>query len=307
MTSGQEKTLMYRLATEHYQGVGHILEAGLFLGASTLAFGSGILAHRHVGLRLGPPRIESYDMFKADDIMANRVQKYYPGANISKGESFKFWYDLNVRSVANLSSMQVGDFAASLQEHTGIQPPLEIVFLDVLKIEQLIAPVARHVFPRMMPGHTVVLHQDWIHEYLPWIHWSMGFLDEYFEYIASVDHSTVAFLYTKRIPMAILEELQTLHEAHIARKLELFDRGVSLASPLSWRHRMTVGLARVLLIKMSLKGVPAAQAASWRRLGCAGLAQSLQSYKNSTGLEPPGNHCSKKLYEDLRNECARLD
>ena len=42
MTSAGEKEALFRLASQYYQGSGLIIDAGLFLGASTNAFASGL-------------------------------------------------------------------------------------------------------------------------------------------------------------------------------------------------------------------------------------------------------------------------
>jgi hypothetical protein len=55
------------------------------------------------------------------------------------------------------------------------------------------------------PWQSVLIHQDFVHDWLPWIHVTMGALAPYFEFISTVLWSAV-WLNTKPIPAAALSK-----------------------------------------------------------------------------------------------------
>src|SRR5688572_29212469 len=62
MMSLEEKSLLYLLARDLYTGEGSIVDAGLFMGASTVAFASGLRENRHARRQQASKPIQSYDI-----------------------------------------------------------------------------------------------------------------------------------------------------------------------------------------------------------------------------------------------------
>jgi hypothetical protein len=71
----------------------------------------------------------------------------------------------------------------------------------------------------------VLIHQDFVHEWLPWIHVTMGALAPYFEFIGTVTWSAV-WLNTKPIPAAALNA-NTYEIASLAELNAFFDRAIA--------------------------------------------------------------------------------
>ncbi len=63
--------------------------------------------------------------------------------------------------------------------------PIEFVFVDAMKTPTLTAAIAREFFPSLVPG-AVVVHQDFVYPWCPWIHVLMFRLRHRFEPYAAI-------------------------------------------------------------------------------------------------------------------------
>jgi len=81
---------------------------------------------------------------------------------------------------------------------------IEIMFLDVCKTPEVNFSMQK-LYSRMMPGRSLLIHQDYIHPYLPYIKITMGYLAEYFEYVGSTQMNSAVWLLKKEIPQEILD------------------------------------------------------------------------------------------------------
>jgi hypothetical protein len=70
----------------------------------------------------------------------------------------------------------------------------------------------------------VVIQQDYLyHHWVAWLHITMEFYSDYFEYAGDTGVNSVMFLNTKRIPEGVLRE-KTVESLTTAEKIELMDR-----------------------------------------------------------------------------------
>jgi hypothetical protein len=65
MLSIDERRLLYILARDYFRGDGAIIEAGCFLGGSTIALAAGVTENQRQHRRTRP--IETRDLFDLDD------------------------------------------------------------------------------------------------------------------------------------------------------------------------------------------------------------------------------------------------
>jgi|GEM_PF-5072735 len=108
-------------------------------------------------------------------------------------------YDLN--DVANAIPHLT---AVAYNAWTKIDDDIEIMFLDVCKTPELNFSMQK-LYSRMIPGRSLLIHQDYIHPCLPYIKVTMGYLAEYFEYIGSTRINSAVWLLKKEIPQEILD------------------------------------------------------------------------------------------------------
>jgi hypothetical protein len=216
MLSTSERALLYWLARDYYTGAGEIVDGGCFVGGSTLALAYGLLDGGHEWER---PRIHVYDLFASDPYM---VEYYFKplGITCTSGESFRTFFDANTRSVASLLQVNQGDICQI--GWTG--EPIEIMFIDISKHWSINDVLLTDFFPCLIPGRSVVIQQDFIFEWCPWLAVTMEYLADYFEYIAFVEHNSTVYLHTRPIPSDVLQV--KLWDFPLERKVELMDRAI---------------------------------------------------------------------------------
>lgn len=214
-----ERRLLHHLAEDRYTGEGAIIDAGCFLGGSTLALADGLrrnLRRRGAGER---KLIHSYDLF---EIEGWTVGSFFP-QSAQAGESFRAIFDRNIEPYAGLVEVHPGDVRLWPWEG-GL---VEILFIDVAKHWTVCDWVTWQFFPHLIPGKSVVVQQDYLyHHWVAWIHITMEFYSDYFEYVCDTGVNSVVFLNTKRIPPEVLRE-KTVESLSTAEKVELMDRAAA--------------------------------------------------------------------------------
>jgi hypothetical protein len=104
--------------------------------------------------------------------------------------------------------------------------PIEVLFLDILKAWSTNEKVAKDFFPYLIPGRSVVIQQDYIHEWCPWIHVTMELFAPYFDYVDFTQFSSVVYFLKRRIPKS-LSKLSIEHDLTRREKITLMDRAVA--------------------------------------------------------------------------------
>lgn len=184
MMSTAERRFLYSLAQSYYSGQGLIIDAGLFLGASTRCFGEGLLANTNYKrpLKGKSKPIQSFERGLVNPGMPaffDRNQVQFDG---KLGESFEPVLEANVKPVEALVNLRVGDILQSPE----MPDPIEICYLDVLKSEELAYFCVSRYFPKLIPGVSIVLQQDYFFDGLPFIKVYQEHLAEYFEYVGEI-------------------------------------------------------------------------------------------------------------------------
>jgi hypothetical protein len=103
MISPSEQDLLRRLARDYYSGTGLVIDAGVFLGASTNVFAVGLRERPDVD-RLRQP-VQSYDLGVCDEIMAERINDHYQ-VRLKAGDSFLPYLRENIFGVLDLVPSQ---------------------------------------------------------------------------------------------------------------------------------------------------------------------------------------------------------
>lgn len=175
-----EATYYQRIVRSHYRGDGCIVDAGCFIGASTRALSEGLpgLAEAQTDLR----PIIALDRFTVGD---RYVGEYLAGLglDIRYGESFLPAFLANMGDRIGHVEVRAGD----LLQVGRIERPIEILVVDLAKTAPLNAFVFNRWFPRLLPGHSLIVQQDFYSPTQPWIAVGMGCLLDY----VSVEHDKV--------------------------------------------------------------------------------------------------------------------
>ncbi len=220
MLSDGEIQMLYWLASEYCSGDGEIVDLGCFLGGSTLALAKGLAANLHSS----NARVHTYDIFKCPNEVYSAG---LIGHGKQPGDLVFDLFEANTAEVAQLVDVNHGD----ILEFEWADQPIEILFVDICKTWRINAHVIRQFFPYLIPGKSILIQQDYNHGWLPWVHMTMAFFEDYFEYIADHNGSRV-YINTKEIPSALIAtdlEFDLSHE----KRLSLLDRETAKNSPYS--------------------------------------------------------------------------
>jgi SAM-dependent methyltransferase len=223
MLTPDEVRLLHHLADERYAGEGCIVDCGSFLGGSTVALADGL--RRNLARRGRPeePLIHAFDRFEVEEYTRG---VFFP-ATTRPGTSFRARFDGAVAPYAGLVEVHGGDIEQ--QRWTG--GPIEILFVDVAKHWTTCDWVTRELFGHLIPGRSIVVQQDYLYDtWTAWLHVTMEYYAEYFEYVCDTGVNSVVFRHTKAIPP---EVLQTHTVARLSRdeKVALMDRAAGRFPP----------------------------------------------------------------------------
>lgn len=252
MLAVEERQFLYALGRDYWTGAGAIVDAGCFLGGSTLALGMGVTANPRLIEKRGA--IHSYDLFVADAHQAGKYLKKF-GA-FAPGDSVRPIFDFQTREVAPLLQVHEGD-VQTFPWTPGA--PVEVLFIDVSKTWGINDFLAREFFPALIPGRSIVIQQDYVHPTCPWLAVTMEYLADYFEPVAYVPGNSMVYTVTKAIPVEAVDGGVISHLPD-EQKRELMDRAVArCAGVLPADDLVEVEAARTLVI-LSTLGADAARA-----------------------------------------------
>ncbi len=171
---------VYFNAGKHYQFRGAIVDAGCFVGGTTMSLVEGLrqnpLTQPHLEQMRGLIRV--YDLFQIDDdYILGHLQKNYPDRYFSTERSFLGVFEDNLSEHKEMLDVRPGDVMRSGYQD---EEDIEILGVDLCKALPITDYVVRTFFPRLMTD-ALVIQQDFIHQYHPHIHLSMMLLDDCFE------------------------------------------------------------------------------------------------------------------------------
>ncbi len=239
MIGKEERRCYYWLGRHWLSGLGCIVDAGAFVGASTLCFAAGAAAAGRRDFN-GDPLVHAYDYFKVvDDYVGEAISKDF--RPIGPGESYLDIFATQTAAYADMIRAYPGDFLERRWNGT----PIEVLFIDIAKTSELCAHAIQEFFPSLVPGRSVLVHQDYFHCWHPYIHIGMEFLDEEFELVDEhVPHQSRVWRLAKPIPDDKIARLAAFDFSKQER-IALLDRLVLKSSAFSrpmnevvrlWQH-----------------------------------------------------------------------
>ncbi|MFL5944943.1 MAG: hypothetical protein ACJ74D_12065 [Gaiellaceae bacterium] len=194
MLSKLERRLLYSLARD-YAGEGAIVDAGSFLGGSTAALLAGVRDRPETWT--GPP-VASYDLFEVDEYM---VPKFFADErSLQPGDSFRARFDAHVARFDVPHVVREGDITR-LGWAGG---PIDVLFLDVLKSWEINDAVLRDFFPSLVPGRSVIVHQDYGWGDTPWIPITVELMRESLVLLDWMEWGTHVFFVAEELPPDLL-------------------------------------------------------------------------------------------------------
>jgi hypothetical protein len=215
MLMRDELRLLEFLTEEIYRGDGLIVDAGCFLGGSTLALASGLRKNLARQRLPETKQIHSFDLFQVEDWTRGI---YFPLATPA-GSRTREMFDHNIAPYASLVEIREGDITA-----TGWSgDPIEILFIDVAKHWSVCDWISANLFPALIPGRSIVVQQDYLyHHWNGWLHVTMEHFADEFERVCDTGSNSVAFRLTKPFPPGRLKT-RLVADMPIEQKIVLMD------------------------------------------------------------------------------------
>ena len=242
MMSPAEVTFLYNLAKEVYSGKGIIVDGGVFLGASTLCFALGLRENAASRAALGDVKpVWSYDLCRVNRGMLRQLERpklaqATNGVKFKEGQSFAPYLRAVLADVDDLVHLHVGDV---IKARMPVKEHVEIAFLDILKTEEIESHLFRHLYPRLIPGVSLVLQQDYFFDRLAYIKLRQESLAPYFDYVGAVGPTAIfrlkqaipreAYFDEPAISLSLDEQLALLDQA-AARGVDEYRRALTALS-----------------------------------------------------------------------------
>jgi len=234
MITPEERRLLYWLARRYFDGAGAMIDAGSYLGASTVALAAGL---RDRGDIVPPGPLIAYELFEVNEPMLKWLPR---DPRIELGGSFRARFDDNVAGYEPWISLIAGD----IREHPWDGGPIEVAFIDIAKSWELNDFVIANFFDQLIPGKSVLIQQDYVGEHHPWIHVTMEYFAEYFELVEMFEVGSAVYLLRESIPPARARTSIT-RELSAAQKLRLMDSAIER---LGGERRGTLECAKASLL-----------------------------------------------------------
>jgi hypothetical protein len=231
MLSKTERKLLYGLARDYAHGDAAIVDGGSFLGGSTAALLAGVRDRRKPWT--GPP-VASYDLFRVDGYM---LRKFFPDRSV--GESFRPQFDEHVARFDVPHDVREGDIV----EVGWSGEPIDILFLDILKSPEINDAVLRDFFPSLVPGRSVIVHQDYAAHFIPWVPITVELMRDSLTLVDWMEWGSHVFLVERDLPPEVIRA--GVGSLDLDTRFELMDCAIGRAD--GWVRGM-LELSRTALV-----------------------------------------------------------
>jgi hypothetical protein len=219
MLMDDELRLLECVTEKYCTGAGLIIDAGCFLGGSTLALASGLRRNLARHSRPETAQIHSFDLFEIEDWTRG---VYFPESRRA-GESIRGLFDDNIRNYAPLVVAHEGD----ITQIAWPEGAIEILFIDVAKHWTVCDWITEHIFPRLIAGKSIIIQQDYLyHHWVAWLHITMEYFSENFEMLCDTEHNSVAFGFVKPFAKGAIRP-NLVGSMPMSEKVALMDRAAS--------------------------------------------------------------------------------
>lgn len=192
-----ELAMLYNLGRSRYSGVGHIVDAGCFVGGSTRALLDGLDVNDR--FQRSSYNVHAYDLFRTTDqfnTWGDEVTCFQNGAGYLK--EFKS----NIANYLDRTIVHEGD----ILENGWLHGPVEILFIDIAKSPLILRHVYDMFLPHMVAGQSYLVHQDFQYPGYPWIVASMQVMSDYWKVIDFLPNNTAVYQLIKPVPRELLIE-----------------------------------------------------------------------------------------------------
>lgn len=210
MLGPEERKMYFWLACHYATDAGAVVDLGAYVGGSTAYLAAG----GHAGGRTAP--IHAYDRFEIHN--ETRKQRL-----LSQGVPTFEGVDIlpAIRQLLAPWQARVTLHAGDIRKKDWQAGPIELLVVDAAKHADTCDHIAATFFPHLIPGRSILVHQDFLNARQPWIAAQMALLADYFEPLLLCGRDCVVFLNTQPLPAWALagSEVAGLSDAAYLRAL----------------------------------------------------------------------------------------
>lgn len=214
MVSLAERKMLYWIAKElPLRDDSCFVDAGCFLGGSTIALAAGLRDNSNTGRKHS--KILAYDLFIAS---SSPYTLGLAGRNKKPGDSLVDVFVDNMGDFQPFVTTICGDFDYAPPPELAI----DLLFVDVAKSWSLNKRIMTKYFPLLLKN-SILIQQDHNDRGAPWVNLTMSYLEDFFEYITDEMTSRV-FRLRKDIPEDVLNV--DLHALPLDEKMKYIRKSV---------------------------------------------------------------------------------
>lgn len=195
----REECQLYYWLAKNTRGTGAVIDLGTFAGGSTAYLAAGLAASG------APHHLHGYDRFTASQ-EARALHLSPNGISLTDQEDILPLAQKFLAPWAENITLHRGEIG----ELTWDSGPVELLVVDAAKSTHLADHIAAQFFPQLIPGVSLLVHQDFLHKQQPWLAVQMVRLAEYFTPLGLVARDCVVFACTKAIGAEALAAAATV-------------------------------------------------------------------------------------------------
>jgi hypothetical protein len=190
MLGQEERQFLYWVANRYVRGRGALLDLGGFLGASAACMAAGLADRAPL---VPPPALITFDFFEH----APFYESFLPPAAFSPGQDMV----PHVRQLLGMLASRVEFVKGDICAQGWRGGPIEVLFVDFTQTWEHHEHVVRTFYPHLVPGESLLIHQDYVHTVGYWLHLFMAHHASSFEQVSPLIHNaTAAWLLVRPLP-----------------------------------------------------------------------------------------------------------
>jgi hypothetical protein len=199
MTTANEKAYLYWYGKHIFSGEGDIVDLGCWLGSTSISLAMGLERNRRAKTS---KLIHSYDEFIWRAYMDNGTKGTNLEGKYRHGDSFLDEFERRTNPWGEYVKACPGD----LREVGWRGGPIEFLLIDAMKSWDAASGVVQNFFPALVPGSSIIMHQDFAHWFTAWIHPIHYRFRDYFEPLYDVPSSgSMIFRLIRPVPLELLK------------------------------------------------------------------------------------------------------
>ena len=200
MITWNERAYLYWYGRHIFTGKGHMVDLGCWLGSTTISLAMGLERNRHATCR---KLIHAHDEFVWRAYMDSGVKGTELEGKYRAGDSFLLEFERRTSAWRQYIKPCPGDLARG----GWCGDPIEFLLIDAMKSWGAATGVVQNFFPALIPGVSIILHQDFAHWFTAWIHPIHYRFRHYFEPVYDVPSSgSMVFRLSRALPYELLKQ-----------------------------------------------------------------------------------------------------